>query len=87
MSPVYKDRDISANMVNQFLTWPKDNAMSYNPSKYKELARPKKDTVVDSFGIISRIPKCNELLIVGISFQGDWRFTSHVRNTLTKANN
>ena len=33
--------------------------MSCNPSKYKELARPKKGTVVDYFGIISGIPEWN----------------------------
>ena len=43
LSPITRDRDPSADLVGQFLTWCKDNKMVCNPCKCKELVVRKKN--------------------------------------------
>ena len=43
-APVWKDSDMSAGLVNQFLWWSIDNQMLCNPSKCKELIFRKKES-------------------------------------------
>ena len=86
LSPVYNSCDLSADIVNQFLNWTKNNAMSCNPDKCKELVICKKGIDGGLFNTIAGIPKCDQLTILGVTLEGNCRFSLHVRNKLTKAN-
>ena len=68
ISPVYNNCDISSDLVNQFLGWTNDNAMSCNPSKCKELVICKKGVDGSSFEPVAGIPKCDQLTILGMTF-------------------
>ena len=59
--------------------------MSSNSSKCKELTIRKKG-YNDQLVIAKNIPQCKELLILGVTFQDNCRFTNHVRGKLIKAN-
>ena len=72
--------------MNQFLGWTNDNAMSCNPSKCKELVICKKGVDGGSFEPVAGIPKCDQLTILGMTFETNCRFTLHVKIKLTKAN-
>ena len=51
VAPVLGNTDTSVALVNEFLNWSRDNCMSCNPSKYKELIIRKKlnkDTSIQS---------------------------------------
>ena len=56
VSPVYNNCDMSSDLVNQFLGWTNDNAMSCNPSKCKELVIGKKGVDGGSFEPVAGIP-------------------------------
>ena len=86
ISPVYNNCDISSDLVNQFLGWTNDNAMSCNPSKCKELVICKKGVDGSSFELVAGIPKCDQLTILGMTFETNCRFSSHVKIKLIKAN-
>ena len=86
ISPVYNNCDISSDLVNQFLGWTNDNAMSCNPSKCKELVIFKKGVYGSSFEPVAGIPKCDQLTILGMTFETNCRFSSHVKIKLIKAN-
>ena len=45
LSPITRNRDPSADLVGQFLTWCKDNKMVCNPCKCKELVVRKKNHI------------------------------------------
>lgn len=62
ISPVYKNTDPSSDIVNQFLTWTKNNNMSCNPSKCKELVFYKKTVTVAQFLIVP-LPISNNVKI------------------------
>ena len=83
ISPVYNNCDISSDLVNQFLGWTNDNAMSCNPSKCKELVICKKGVDGGSFEPVAGIPKCDQLTILGITFETN---LVHVKIKLIKAN-
>ena len=86
ISPVYNNCDISSDLVNQFLGWTNDNAMSCNPSKCKELVICKKGVDGSSFEPVAGIPKCDQLTILGMTFETNCRLSSHVKIKLIKAN-
>ena len=86
ISPVYNNCDISSDLVNQFLGWTNDNALSCNPSKCKELVIFKKGVYGSSFEPVAGIPKCDQLTILGMTFETNCRFSSHVKIKLIKAN-
>ena len=86
ISPVYNNCDISSDLVNQFLGWTNDNAMSCNPSKCKELVICKKGVDGSSFEPVAGIPKCDQLTILGMTFETNYRFSSHVKIKFIKSN-
>lgn len=56
-----------------------------NTSKCKELTFCKKGKK-ETYPTISNIPQCEAFPILGVIFQHDCRFTSHLKNKLVKAN-
>ena len=86
IGPVWRDTDCSNELVMQFLKWSNNNSMTCNPSKCKELALMKKGNA-QIFDRIAGIPKVNDLVLLGVTFQSDNRFNIHVKNKpLTKEN-
>ena len=84
IAPVWRDIDCSNELVMQFLEWSKNNCMTCNPSKCKELAFVKKGNA-QIFERVAGIPQVKELILLGVTFQSDTRFNTHVKNKLTKA--
>ena len=60
--------------------------MKCNPSKCKELVFRKKSHTDVHIDMISNIPQCSELTVLGLNFQQDCRFDKHVKSKLGKAN-
>ena len=58
---ITRNRDPSADLVGQFLTWCKDNKMVCNPCKCKELVVRKKNHNV-LYSPIKNIPQYNSLI-------------------------
>ena len=85
LSPITRNRDPSADLVGQFLTWCKDNKMVCNPCKCKELVVRKKNHNV-LYSPINNIPQCNSFVLLGVTLQNDVKFNEHVRTKLVKAN-
>ena len=70
LSPITRNRDPSADLVGQFLTWCKDNKMVCNPCKCKELVVRKKNHNV-LYSPINNIPQCNSFVLLGVTLQSD----------------
>ena len=68
------------------MDWADNNSMKSNPRKYKELIFTEKRHSADKFPPILGIPQCKELSILGVTFQNDTRFSTHVHSKLVKAN-
>ena len=87
VSPITRNRDPSADLVGQFLTWCKDmyNKMVCNPSKCKELVVRKKNHNV-LYSPIKNIPQCSSFVLLGVTLQSDGKFNELVRTKLVKAN-
>ena len=81
-SPVFKNSDNSEDLVRSFMDWVENNSMKPNPNKCKELISTKKG---QSATPIVGIPQCKELTVLGVTFQNDSRFFSHVLSELVKA--
>ena len=66
--------DPSANLVDQFMTWSRENNMSCNPKKCKELifrSKLKATIQID-------IPQCSSLVLLRVTIQSDCKFRTHV---------
>ena len=85
ISPVIGDNDNSIALINQFSQWSRSNGMCSNPSKCKEIIFRKKGCTIE-FPMVSGIPQTKELTILGVTFQEDSRFITHIREKLIKAN-
>ena len=85
ISPVYDTSDRSEALVKQFMEWSSNKGMSCNPSKCKEIVFRKKGCT-QVFPLLSGISQTRALCILGVTFQEDCRFTTHVCNKLIKAN-
>ena len=70
VSPITRNRDPSAGLVEQFLTWCKDNKIVCNPCKCKELVGRKKNHNV-LYSPINNIPQCNSFVLLGVTLQSD----------------
>ena len=86
LAPVWKDSNTSADLVNQFLSWSISNQMLCNPSKCKELTFRKKESsgTRHQYAPINNIPQCDSLVLLGLTFQPNCKFSEHVRLKLTK---
>ena len=85
IAPVWKEQGCSSNLVSQFLAWTERNSMSCNPVKCKELTFYTKGNNA-CYSPIAMIPRCNEVVILRVTFQCDNKFSTHVKNKLIKAN-
>ena len=85
VSPVINTCDPSYRLVEQFLTWSKENRMSCNLSKCKELIFRKKNNSVQ-YQPINNIPQCSNLVLLGVTLQSNCKFSAHARLKLNKAN-
>ena len=85
LSPITRNRDPSADLVGQFLTWCKDNKMVCNPCKCKELVVRKKKSQCNLLSN-NNIPHCNSFVLLGVTLKSDGKFNEHVRTKLVKAN-
>ena len=85
--PVWNDSDVSADLVNQFLSWNINNQMLCNPSECKELIFRKKDSSGTlQFTPINNIPQCDSLVLLRLTCQPNCKFSKDVRLKLAKAN-
>ena len=87
MSPVSNQCDPSANLVGQFMTWSKENNISCNPKKCKELIFRSKGNN-SQYNPVFDISQCSSLVLLGglrsrviVSL-----FRAHVNLKLIKAN-
>ena len=85
LSPVLGNTDTSVTLVNEFLNWSRENCMSCNPSKCKELVIKKKSNK-DTYNPVNCISQHNDLCLLGVTLQSDCKFSSHVKVKLIKAN-
>ena len=59
--------------------------MNCNPLKCKEIISRKKGFIQD-IAQVNNIPQCTKLLILGVTFQENCKYSEHVRAKLIKAN-
>ena len=89
ISPVWQCNggiiDNSSIYVKAFLNWTNLNGMACNTSKCKEISFRKKHNN-DVYSQINQIPQCNELKLLGLTFQSDNRFNKHVKEMLSAIN-
>ena len=90
ISPViHKDNvdiDHSARYVESFLDWTSNNGMKCNTSKCKEIIFRKKQSLNNTFSIVSQIPQTSSHKLLGITFQADSRFNYHIKEVLATIN-
>ena len=85
VAPVLGNTDTSVTLVNEFLNWSRENCISCNPSKWKELVIKKKSNK-DTYNPVNCISQHNDLCLLGVTLQSDCKFSSHVKVKLIKAN-
>ena len=87
VSPVGNQCDPSANLVEQ--SWSKENNMSCNQRKYKELNFRRRGNSSE-YNPVFDIPQCSSLVLLGVTIQSDCKFRAkankrlHVLRTLRK---
>ena len=86
IAPVYHDTDQSTDLINQFVRWAGQNRMNSNPTKCKELIMYKRGYTAEAYSSILGIPKTSEVPILGLTFQPNCKFSTHLKETLCKAN-
>ena len=82
--PVWSNGHCRTDLVDQLLTWSKENSMICNPSKCKEIIFRKKGFIQDVVQV-NNIPQCTELPILSVTFQENCKYSEHVRSKLIKA--
>ena len=70
VAPVLGNIDTSAALVNEFLNWSRDNSLSCNPGKCKDLVIKRKSNK-DICNPVNCIPQHNELCLLGVTLQSD----------------
>ena len=94
MSPVSNQCGPSANLVGQFMTWSKENNISCNPKKCKELIFRSKGNN-SQYNPVYDISQCSSLVLLGGEGKGGGGlrsrvivslFRAHVNLKLIKAN-
>ena len=83
--PFWGNGQCRTDLVDQFLSWSSRNRMTCNPTKCKEIIFRKKGFSQD-IAPVSNIPQCAELSILGVTFQQNCKYSSHVRAKVIKAN-
>ena len=83
--PFWGNGQCRTDLVDQFLSWSSRNRMTCNPTKCKEIIFRKKGFSQD-IAPVSNILQCVELSILGVTFQQNCKYSSHVRVKVIKAN-
>ena len=84
--PVWSDgTDKSEYAVGRFISWSENNSMDSNPKKCKELVFRKKG-YMEQLDMVHNIPQCKSMVVLGVTFQDNNRFNTHVHEKLVKAN-
>ena len=78
------ETDLSQEFVNQFFSWPQDNAMACNPKKCNELILCKK--VAQDIDPVNNIMQVSCLKVLGVTIQNNHRFNEHIKVNLQEAN-
>ena len=86
IAPVYDDIDHSAELINQFVWWAGQNRMNSNSTKCKELIMYKKWHTAGAFNRILGIPQTSTVTTLGLTFQLNCKFSTHLKEKLCKAN-
>ena len=86
IAPVYYDIDHSTDLINQFVRWAGQNRMNSNSTKCIELIMYKKGYTAEAYNSILGIPQTSELTILGLTFQPNCKFSTHLKEKLCKAN-
>ena len=76
--------DCASDVISQYLSWSSTNYMPRNLSKCKELVLKKKGRANPS--LIGNIEQAKFLVLLEVSFQGNGRFTGHIKRKLFEAN-
>lgn len=76
--------DRSQEVVNQFFSWTKGNAMSCNPKKCNELILCKK--VARDRYPVNNITQVSCLKVLRVTLQSNHRFNEHIKGKLQEAN-
>ena len=76
---------MASDVISQYLSWSSTNYMPCNLFKCKELVLKKKGQVNPS-PIGNNIEQAEFLLLLGVTFQGNGRFTEHIKRKLFEAN-
>ena len=83
--PFWGNGQCRTDLVDQFLSWSSRNRMTCNPIKCKEIIFRKKGFSQD-IAPVRNIPQCTALSILGVTFQQNCKYSSHVRAKVIKAN-
>jgi len=86
IAPVY-DIDHSADLINQFVWWAGQNRMNSNSTKCKELIMYKKRHTAEVYNSILGILQTSTVTILGLTFQPNCKFSTHLKEKLCKAYN
>ena len=74
-------------LINQFVRWAGQNTMNSNSTKCKELIMYKKrHPAAEAYNSILGIPQTITLTILGLTFQPNCKFSTHLKEKLCKAN-
>ena len=86
IATVYYYKDHSVDLINQFLQWASQNRMNSNSTKCKELIMYKKGHTAEAYKSIFGIPQTSTITILGLTFQPNCKFSTHLKEKLGKAN-
>ena len=75
--PFWGNGQYRTDLEDQFLSWSSRNRITCNPTKCKE---------IQDIAPVSNILQCAELSILGVTFQQNCKYSSHVRAKVIKAN-
>ena len=75
--PFWGNGQCRTDLVDQFLNWSSHNRMKCNPTKCTKIIFRKKGFSQD-IAPVSSIPQCAELSILGVTFQQNCKYSSHV---------
>ena len=83
--PIWKNMASRTDLVEKFLCWTQENKMKCNPEKCKELIISKKgfnEVILPLYNI----PRCTSVVVLGMTFQENGKFSMHVKAKMLKAN-
>ena len=77
VAPVSNQCDPCDNLVEQFMTWSKENNMSCNSKKCKKLIF-RSECNYSQYNPVFDIPQCSSFVLLRVTIQSDCKFRAHV---------